>query len=143
MCQVHILTSGLFSIFSIGYALILVRGLVRVFTGRVPNFHRMVIGGQLWSPFLQNTMFLQCLHHIWYFSTLKDDLFWFNDPILEHFELFSNVAPFSGQVLGIRCQISTGARAPVAPVLTRALTNCNPRHLSCISLYYSLAKKIL
>ena len=35
------------------------RGLVRVFTTRVPKFACLMIGGQLWGPLFQKTFFLQ------------------------------------------------------------------------------------
>ena len=42
--------------------------------------------------------------------------------VLDHFLLFSNIVSLSGRVPSTRCQISAGARAPVAPALTRALS---------------------
>ena len=86
--------------------------LVRVFTGRVHNFPWQMIGGQFWSPYPQKTLFWDYLPIILYCLSL-------NFGVL--FLLFTSIAPLSGRVPCTRCQISAGARAPVAPALTRAL----------------------
>ena len=46
---------------------------------------------------------------------------WFTLSFGVLFLLFTSIAPLSGRVPCTRCQISAGARAPVAPALTRAL----------------------
>jgi len=92
-----------------------IRGLVRDFTGRVLNFSWQVIGG----PFPQKTLHLISTFTLYLIKFIFED--GLPKKLLEHFLLFCNIAPLLGWVHGTHCQKSAGARAPVAPALTRAL----------------------
>ena len=90
-----------------------------------------MIGGQLWGTFPQKLYFLLYLPQTLDCLSLKDVLPLDNHLVLEHFLLFTNVAPLSGQVPGIHCLISAGAQALVAPALIRSLQflHANPKVL--------------
>ena len=82
-----------------------------------------MIGGQFLSPYPQKNPILELFtHHSILFIFER----WFTLSFGVLFLQFTSIAPLSGRVPCTRCQISAGARAPVAPALTRALNQFKP-----------------